>query len=175
MATDEKLPGEGSRTNRSPLLWVLALSGCVLGGASLVQHQFFANDRFYLVQVKDGAVNEIDRRTGRTWRIYGINKYEIKSPDDAVPMPLSLHEKIVGKHFNRDKLSIEFYNGTEWDISEVTIRVPDTPDGRLFREAHPIKPFSRGFITFDCEGDSEGIGQFGCGFVEFLGHPPNRP
>lgn len=175
MATDENLLGEVARTNRSPLLWVLALTGCVLGGASLVQHEFFANDRFYLVQEKDGAATEIDRRTGRTWRIYRGRKWEIKSPDDAVLLQPSLHDQIAGKVVQEDYrgLWVDFYNGTKWTIGEVTIRVPNTPDGRLFRHAQTIGPHTTGRIIFDI--DRKNVGQSGWSLAEVRGYPPDRP
>lgn len=175
MTTDDSSHHTACPPVQKTLIWIIASAGCILGGAAVIQNHFFSNDRFYLIQNGDGTTVEIDRRTGKTWQIHRGRKYEIGVADEAQslkPIPESLMDQISGTVIKQDDyFQIDFYNGTNWTIEEIIIRVPNTSVGRLYREVKTVSPYSTRRLLFDVGRFR--VTPFEWEIAEVRGHPPS--
>lgn len=158
--------------NRNPVAVVV-----IVIVAALVAVTFKSRDRFYMLTDSRGQTFRIDKTTGQTWIIEGnqMTEVEKQEPQKAEPqkaeslktittLPVDEIVKLEGKagvSVSRDSISGQIYNGSSWDVSELTVSVTGKAfDGseiwtRKFKvgfydPAHsPVAPLSVGKFTFE--------------------------
>jgi hypothetical protein len=114
-------------------------------------HALAQNDRYYLVQDKNGSSLEIDRTTGRIWQIIAGQKNEIKSTEITTRFDDSLASQVIAttSSDSSGKMWIDVYNGSKWTVSEIEIRMVDRGTENLFREAVNIQPLTKTCVIFN--------------------------
>ena len=138
--------------------------------AALVAFAFKSRDHFYMVTDSRGQTFRIDKTTGQTWRIQGSQMTEVEKqePQKAEPkktlkaLPLDEIAKLEGKagvSVSRDSISGQIYNGSSWDVSELTVSVTGKAlDGNKiwtrkfkvgFYAPSPVAPLSVGKFMFE--------------------------
>jgi hypothetical protein len=151
--------------NRKPI--AVAVTVIVV---ALVAFAFKPRDHFYMVTDSRGQTFRIDKATGQTWRIQGSQMTEVEEPEPpkaeltkplkALPLDeIAKLECKAGVSGSRDSISGQIYNGSSWDVSELTVSVTGKAyDGskiwtRIFKVGFyapsPVAPLSVGKFMFE--------------------------
>lgn len=123
--------------NRSSF-WLAAV-GIVSLTLLLAYYLWLSNNRFYIVSGPEGVAYQVDRRTGKTWVVFGKKKvpHDIKME----PLPsLDLVKGFAQVDFDLCRLSGEIYNGTkDWFLARIEGRVHKTSSKPIKEGTKPIK------------------------------------
>jgi len=107
-----------------------------------------------------GAAYELDRKTGKTWMIYGSKKVEAESESSEggvgnhKTLPYEERAKLAGRaNLNEGSFSGRIYNGSDWTVKELVVIIKALEkDGtqrwkRRFQEKITIKPLTTGYFS----------------------------
>jgi len=117
------------------ILWVVAI---IAIGLILGFYIYSQNTRYYIQSTASGAGYKIDRKTGRTWVIYGGSEHLVESSDEAKSKKegKQLSQEQIKKLTGRAGLSFgNYYSGSIYNgndnimINEVMISVTTTING----------------------------------------------
>jgi len=101
----------------------LAVVGIVSLTLLLAYYLWLSNNRFYIVSGPEGVAYQVDRRTGKTWVIFGKKKV----PNDIKMEPLPSLDLVKGfarVYFDSCSLSGEIYNESkDWFLARIEGRV----------------------------------------------------
>jgi hypothetical protein len=96
----------------------------IISVTALVAYAIYLNyTRFYIIPISNGLPVEVDRLTGKTWVL--IKGKKIEQIDESLKtIPDMELSKLTGKlSLSSNKCSGSIYNGTEWDIRQITFNV----------------------------------------------------
>jgi len=122
----------------------LAVVGIVSLTFLLAYYLWLSNNRFYIVSSPEGVAYQVDRRTGKTWVVFGKKKvpHDIKME----PLPsLDLIKGLAQVDLYSCELSGEIYNGTkDWFLARI--------EGRVHRVSSKLKAWESTFVVNFADG-----------------------
>lgn len=137
------------------------------------------NVRYYVHSTPNSLRYEVDERTGETLVQLGearrLQKEERPVRRPKVMLDDADRANIVGKGgFEFDSFRGQFYNGTDWTVSEVTLEITVLESDQSLRWSRRIKtqvsisPYSSGSFAVDVS-DCEAVGSFKWRLVSAVG------
>jgi hypothetical protein len=102
----------------------------IIAAAAVVGFYIWStHNRYYIITSSNGIAYEVDRKTGKSWVLFGGRKIEQESPDTQDrpehPLPLAEKEKITGTAglgFD-ETFSGKIYNGSSWVVTRAVMNV----------------------------------------------------
>jgi len=115
----------------------------IISVTALVAYAIYLNyTRFYIMPISNGLAVEVDRLTGKTWVLFKDKKIEQRD-ESLKTIPDMELSKLTGKlSLSSNKFSGSIYNGTEWDIRQITFNVTV-----LEKELDAGPNLPKGFLT----------------------------
>lgn len=155
----------------------------IVGGLFIGIQLWTSNNRFNIVQGSNGAVYEVDRKTGNTWHLTGPRKTLQETPNPVIKreerqLPLEEQRKITGNaglSSYTSGFAGKIYNGSDWTVTRVIINVTgEEKDGSIrwqrdYSERVFIAPLSTSVISFDLTG-SKGLSKAPWIIKKVFGH-----
>lgn len=151
--------------------------------AALVAYSLYLkNTRFYIISSSNEVAYEVDRKTGKTWKLSGDSKTEqidFSSPKQQLkPIPDSELAKLTGslKSYPSGTFTGSFYNGSDWVVRQIIFCI-------TIKEANGSVRWSREYIdnvnilpmTSEVSGfnitESNDFGDWTCRIIRALGVP----
>jgi hypothetical protein len=146
---------------------VVAVIGILSVSSLIAFYIWSSNNRYYMMTGSQGVAYEVDRKTGESWMLLGINKVSHKGAKDSrhkeQELPCGEAIKVTGNAgHSYGYFSGKLYNGSDWIITRVIVSIcAKEHDGSIrwsrdFSENLTIKPLSTESFSVALSGD-EGI------------------
>lgn len=150
--------------------------------AALVAYSLYLkNTQFYIISSSNQVAYEVDRKTGKTWKLSGDTKTEqidFSSPKQQLkPIPDSELAKLTGSmKIYPSGISGSFYNGSDWVVRQIIfcITIKEANGSvrwsREYIDNVNILPMTSGVSSFDIT-ESNDFGDWTCRIIRALGVP----
>jgi hypothetical protein len=123
-----------------------------------------SHNRYYIMTSSKGIAYEVDRKTGKSWALYGDRKILQEGTDTRdkpeKPLPLAERSKITGNaSLSYGSFSGKIYNGSSWTITRIVINVTAKEEDGSVRWSRDlsdnvkISPLETGHFSVIVTGD----------------------
>ena len=137
---------------------IIAVVGIVAVACLIAFYIWSSHNRFYIMTGSQGVAYEVDRKTGKSWKLRGARKILQEGGDEShqkeEELPHAAASKITGDaDLSYGLFSGKLYNGSDWVVTRVIVSVSaKEEDGTIrwsrdFSEAVTIRPLTTGYLS----------------------------